>query len=166
MPESTLTKLTNVVIAICAVALTWRLVFGGGAETSRSVNRQEVPNWEEVVGAGHLVGERDAPIQFVVFEDFECPICGVFARESMPGIRARYPGQVAFTIRHYPLDYHRAANFAAIGGECAANQQWFAQYRAHLFANHAGRRSHTDHYCIYKQPAGCIGRQGKGGGKA
>jgi protein-disulfide isomerase len=33
------------------------------------------------------------------------------------------------------LDYHRAAYTAAVGAECAAAQEWFEEFRAHLFAN-------------------------------
>ena len=135
MAESTTTKVTNAIVACCAVLLTWHLVMGGGESSPESSRRLADSEWQGARGAGQLIGPAEAPVQFVIFEDFECAICGGFARSSVPGVVERYPDQVAFRFRHYPLPYHRAALPAAIGAECAAAQQWFARYRAHLFAN-------------------------------
>lgn len=134
MPESRLTHVTNVIIAVCAVALTGRLVFGWGTDPTTQVGTKvKVENWSDVLAGGHMEGRPEAVVQLVVFEDFECPICGEFARRSLPGVLAGHPEQVAATFRHYPLQYHRAAYSAAIGAECAADQGHFMKYRSHVF---------------------------------
>lgn len=82
----------------------------------------------------HILGSQapDAPITLVEFSDYQCPWCGVFAQETLPGLLDRYDGYVRFVYRDYPIfgpDSLRAAHAAA----CAAEQSAFQDYHFALF---------------------------------
>src|SRR5579859_5116035 len=49
-------------------------------------------------------GAVGAPVGLVVFSDFECPFCGVFARNTLPQIQKKYvtSGKLIVTFRHFP----------------------------------------------------------------
>ncbi len=50
----------------------------------------------------------DAPLDVVVFSDFECPSCGRFARFFEKKVAPLFDGRVRLTFKHYPID--RACN--------------------------------------------------------
>lgn len=74
------------------------------------------------------LGRRDAPVQIIAFEDFQCPFC----RESYPIVRRlmeRYKDRVHFIYRDFPVaSLHPLAQKAAEAGQCAweqgQNQFW------------------------------------------
>lgn len=89
--------------------------------------------------AGELVaphsprrGAAAAPIEVVVFSDFECPFC----RRVVPALarlEERFPGDVSFVWRHFPLAMHPRAAPAAEASQCAHAQGRFWQYHDALF---------------------------------
>jgi protein-disulfide isomerase len=75
-----------------------------------------------------LAGCRAAPIAVVEYADFECPACGVFARDVLPAIRKRYVDscKVLFAFRHLPVTAtHPFALDAAEAAACAAREDRF-----------------------------------------
>lgn len=102
------------------------------------VPQQEIP----VSGSDALLGKPDAPLQLVVFSDFECPYCAHFAATSRnwPEIVA---GKLSMVFKHYPLsnacnkyveeDTHPTACLAALGSISARKQQKFWEYHDLLF---------------------------------
>lgn len=86
----------------------------------------------EVSGSGH------AAVAMLMFSDFECPYCGVFARESLPAIRRDYveTGKVLLAFGHFPLEkLHPSALKAAMAAECAATDGKFWEMHDGLFRN-------------------------------
>ncbi len=70
-------------------------------------------------------GPADAPVDLVVFSDFQCPWCSRFAPD-LELVTERYPEQVRLTYRHFPLNsIHPQAQAAAEAAVCAAEQQQF-----------------------------------------
>ena len=91
-----------------------------------------------------LEGSPNARVALLVFSDFECPYCGVFARDVLPILRKEYveTGKVVLGFRHLPLEaIHPAAVPAAVAAECAGMQGKFWQMHDWLFAQQATLRS-------------------------
>jgi len=90
-----------------------------------------------VSAADHVLGESHAPVTIVEYGDFECPIC----KQTAPGLkllRERFPAQVRFAYRHFPLEaIHPHAMLAAEAAECAASQGKFWEMHDLLFENQA-----------------------------
>ena len=88
-----------------------------------------------VSAADHVRGPADAPVTVVEYGDYECPVCG----ESYPEVEAllaRYPDEVRFVFRHFPLTrVHPHARPAALVAEAAADHGRFWDMHRTLFAN-------------------------------
>ncbi len=87
----------------------------------------------------HSLGDEHAPITIVEYGDFECPSCRVAAPTPYL-LLERYPSQVRFIYRHFPLEEaHPHALLAAEASEAAAAQGKFwamhdvlFRYQTHL----------------------------------
>ncbi len=84
------------------------------------------------------VGARIAVVEFA---DFQCPYCGVYAREVYPRIVDRFvkTGQVVYVFRHFPLaSIHPLAFRASEAAECAQDQGQYWNMHDLLFSNQHG----------------------------
>lgn len=75
-------------------------------------------------------GAAKAPITIVEFSDFQCPYCSRGA-STMEQVVAKYPNDVKFVFKHFPLNFHPWALPAAVASECAANQKPEAFWTLH-----------------------------------
>ena len=112
--RGTLLDLATVTVAVCMVALTGMTVYRQfvAPPTSDPSGRQQpvlLDDWHDLAAVGHRAGPEDADVTVIVFSDFECPMCGLFARRTYPDFQARYPGRTALVYRHWPLSKHRFA---------------------------------------------------------
>jgi protein-disulfide isomerase len=80
--------------------------------------------------AGPIMGNPDAPVTIVEFSDFQCPYCSR-AANTVEQILAKYPNDVRFVYKHFPLGFHPWAKPAAIASECAAAQNDDAFWSLH-----------------------------------
>jgi protein-disulfide isomerase len=88
-------------------------------------------------------GAADAPMQLVVFSDFECPGCRAFAAR-LAKLVGGSKGKVSAVFKHYPVDpecnrnvkesHHPHACAAARAAEAARLQGKFAEFHDALFA--------------------------------
>lgn len=90
------------------------------------------------------LGEADAPLVIAEYADFQCPFCGVFAREVKPQIEAAYvaTGKVRFEWHDFAwmgAESEDAANAA----RCAADQGAFWPYHDRLYAERVAPNSGT-----------------------
>ena len=111
-----------------------------------------VQDWPRVRSGGHRVGPVTAPVEIVVFSDFECPFCGVFARTTWPRLEGQFGDTIAMIFRHWPLPGHRYAVPAAIAAECAGRQGRFREFHDAVFA--AQRELATTALATYASQAG------------
>jgi|GEM_PF-1259989 len=96
-----------------------------------------VPSTDTFVGE-NVLGSASAPVTVIDYSDFEDPVSGRFARETLPTIGVAYinTGQVRWVFRHFPVrSIHPLAQDAAEASECAADQNRFFAYRELLFNN-------------------------------
>jgi protein-disulfide isomerase len=83
----------------------------------------------------HTRGERGAPLELVMFGDFQCPFC-LGAQTVLRRVRERLDGRLLFAFRHLPIpERHPLAPLAAEASEAAAAQGKFWDYHDALYAN-------------------------------
>jgi protein-disulfide isomerase len=82
----------------------------------------------------HLRGERGAPLELVMFGDFQCPFC-LGAQSVLRRVRERLGERLLFCFRHLPIpERHPLAPLAAEASEAASAQGEFWEYHDALFA--------------------------------
>jgi len=102
----------------------------------------------------NAMGDPDAPVQIVVFSDYQCPVCQRFASETEPLIEENHvaTGEVYLVHRsmgNFMSDNARSGKNesidAAAAAYCAGDQGMFWQFKDTLFANWLGldRNSYT-----------------------
>lgn len=89
------------------------------------------------------LGDKDAPLEMVIFSDFECPACQIYAL-LVTEMKEKYP-QLSVVFKHYPLsrqcnsgvqsDMHPLSCDAAYAAEAARRQGKFWEYHDALFAS-------------------------------
>jgi len=79
------------------------------------------------VAADAVGAQPGAPVEVVLYSDFQCPFCGRFVQETFSDLRTAYVdvGKVQVAFRHVPLPIHDRAERAAEAAECAATQGKF-----------------------------------------
>jgi protein-disulfide isomerase len=91
----------------------------------------------EVEAKGPSRGPDDAPVTIIEFSDYQCPYCKR-AEPVIAQVLERYPSQVRFVYRHFPLDrIHPLARGAAEAAACADEQGRFWEFHGRLFASEA-----------------------------
>lgn len=88
------------------------------------------PPLEEI---DHLRGEPDAPLQLMMFGDFQCPFC-LGAQSVVRRVRDRLGDRLVFSFRHLPIpERHPLAPAAAEAAESASDHGRFWEYHDALF---------------------------------
>lgn len=91
----------------------------------------------------HVAGPFDAPLELVMYGDFQCPYC-VAAQSIVRRVRERLEGRLRFVFRHLPLtEVHPDAERAAEAAEAASAQGSFWEMHDALYAS-GGRLSDAD----------------------
>ncbi len=86
------------------------------------------------------LGDKDAPVMLIAFEDFECPFCERFSQQTLPSIIEQYvkSGKVRIVWKDFPLSIHSNAQRAHEAARCAWEQDKFWEYHDALFNNQNG----------------------------
>jgi protein-disulfide isomerase len=83
----------------------------------------------------HVRGDREAPLQLVMFGDFQCPFC-LGAQSILRRVCERLGDRLLFGFRHLPIpERHPLAPLAAEASEAAAAQGRFWEFHDALYAN-------------------------------
>ena len=117
-------------IAVVAALIWFNRPGGGGAVAGGDYELRE----RVAPADGRLLGDPDAPVRIIAFEDFSCSHCGTFTRETEPLLEEEYVNAGVASIEFWHLailgpDSERAAAAA----ECAADQNLFWPYHDILF---------------------------------
>jgi len=81
----------------------------------------------------HVDGPPDAPLELVMYGDFQCPYCSA-AQSIIRRVRDRLDGRLRFAFRHMALPVHPDAQNAAQAAEAAAAQGAFWPMHDELYA--------------------------------
>jgi protein-disulfide isomerase len=101
-----------------------------GMANSVAINKSI--NVRPISSADHLWGPIDAPVNLIVYDDFECPFCAQFF-ETVNRAKAEFGNSLVVAIRHFPLISHAEAINAAMASECAAEKNKFWEMYKALF---------------------------------
>lgn len=87
----------------------------------------------------HFMGDDNAPITIIEFSDFQCPYCGLFAKNTQQALIDQYvsTGKVRFGYSHFAFLGQESLD-AASASECAGDQNKFWEYHDALFASQNG----------------------------
>jgi protein-disulfide isomerase len=87
----------------------------------------------------YFLGKADAPVTLQMFGDFQCPVCGQFARTIEPAFFPQYidTGKVKFVWRDYAWIGDESF-VAAQAARCAGQQGHFWAFHDYLFAHQHG----------------------------
>jgi protein-disulfide isomerase len=80
------------------------------------------------------LGPKNAPVTIVEFADFQCPYSAQASR-TLKGLLLRYPNQVRWVFKHYPLRIHPGAPLAHEAALAAGEQGKFWEMHDLLFRN-------------------------------
>jgi len=79
-------------------------------------------------------GSPKAPINIVVFSDFQCPFCSTVG-PTLHQLLAQNPGKVKVHFKHFPLDFHKDAPLAHEAALAAGAQGRFWEMHDWIFSN-------------------------------
>jgi protein-disulfide isomerase len=79
-------------------------------------------------------GPKGAPLQVIIFSDFQCPFCSR-VEPTLTQMEKEYQGKVRFVWKNYPLPFHNNAEPAAEAAMAAHAQGKFWQMHDKLFQN-------------------------------
>ncbi len=131
----------GVIIIIGAVAVAGQAPTGGTAELKTPTHIPPID-----LADGRSIGKADAPVTLEEWSDFQCPACGVQARETVPQLMDSYVRDgtlrvvyrdAAFQGRKSSSSFDESVEPAA-AARCAAEQNKFWQYHDYLFWNQDG----------------------------
>ena len=87
----------------------------------------------------HLWGPISAPVNLIIYDDFECPFCAQFY-ETVNRAKAEFGTNLVVAVRNFPLISHDQAMAAAEAAECASAQgKYWEMYHKLYEDNKAGR---------------------------
>lgn len=87
-------------------------------------------------------GPEDAPVTIVEFSDFQCGYCGRFYEQTLPQILEKYPDEVRFVYRDFPIFGDDSVR-ASMAAECAADQEMFWEMHNRIFDIHKAESAPT-----------------------
>jgi len=85
---------------------------------------------EDAIKGLPVRGKPDAPVTIIEFSDFQCPYCARGAN-TVEQLLEKYPDDVKFVFKHFPLNFHPWAKPAAIASHCAGLQDADAFWTLH-----------------------------------
>ncbi len=103
----------------------------GSTHASQAQGDQDPPSELPANGSPSL-GPEDAPVEIVVFSDFECPHCARI-EPLLRQIHELWPKEVRVVVKDFPLPSHRSARLAAEAAAGAAAQGCYWPMRERLF---------------------------------
>jgi len=81
-----------------------------------------------------IIGNPDAPVTIVAFDDYQCPYCARL-EPTLKEVLAKHPKEVKLVIKNFPLNFHKYARKAAAFALAADRQGKFEEFHTKLFEN-------------------------------
>jgi protein-disulfide isomerase len=146
--QSPLLLITGVVGGIGVIVLAGLILLQGGSDPADATTALVSPLAPTPVALaeGRAVGKADSPVTLELWTDFQCPVCGQFAKAVEPALMTRYVTPGVLRIVHHDAAFQGAKSGASYdesveagaGARCAADQGRYWPYQDWTFANQAG----------------------------
>jgi protein-disulfide isomerase len=107
---------------------------GAQAQGAEKTPDQDTTVYKVSAGNGPSKGAKNAPLQVVIFSDFQCPFCKR-VEPQLSQLEKEYGSKVHMTWKNYPLPFHNNAEPAAEAAMAAGAQGKFWQMHDKLFEN-------------------------------
>ncbi|WP_160668527.1 DsbA family protein [Pseudarthrobacter sp. ATCC 49987] len=90
------------------------------------------------------IGSQDAPVILVEYADYRCPFCGLFSRDTLPPLVAKYVdrGDLRVEWRDLPV-FGAESSAAAVAGRAAGEQGRFWEFNKAVYTI-APERGHAE----------------------
>lgn len=85
------------------------------------------------IGDHPVVGAADAPVQFVIFGDFQCPFTKRFWQGAFPRVLEKYSEKIKVVYWPVPTAKHNYDRASAVAAYCANEQGKFWEYAKVVF---------------------------------
>ena len=148
--RSPLLLITGIVGGVGVIVLAALVLLQGGSGATGAATTAELISplalTPVALADQRSVGRAEAPVTLEVWTDFQCPICGRFAKTVEPALMTKYVTPGVLRIIHHDAAFQGAksqASFdesveAGAGARCAAGQGRYWPYQDWVFANQAG----------------------------
>lgn len=136
-----------IAILISAVVISGAILYNGKNHVGEQATVQKVeanvlagtePSAEiKATDTDPSLGNPSAPVTIVAFEDFECPFCKRFTKQTEPQLIQNEikNGKVRLVWKDFPLSIHSHTQKAHEAARCAWEQGKFWEYHDLLFNN-------------------------------
>lgn len=107
---------------------------------------------------GNVLGNPSAPVKVVEWGNYQCPFCGIFARETQDQLINDYvkTGKATFEFRNFAFNGQESYDSAA-AALCAKDQGKFWEYHDTLYLNQHGENQGAFTRDRLKQMAKTVG---------
>lgn len=116
----------------------------GALKSIEGIDAQAV---RAISDSDHILGDKNAPVQVVVYSDFQCQFCAKFA-DTIKQVEEEFKDKVVIAFRHFPLSFNALAMPAAIASECAGEQGKFWEMYEKLFADNRANNFSAEQFRI------------------
>lgn len=126
------------VVAVAITAFLFISVAGGGGDGSSAADYP-------LGYTPPTLGEADAPIEMVMWGDFQCPFCNRFVQSTFPELKERFldTGKLRFVWRNFENIGQPESHDAMVAAYCAGEQDSFWDYHDTLYENQRGENQGT-----------------------
>ncbi|MFC1656365.1 DsbA family protein [Patescibacteria group bacterium] len=124
---------TSTIIFVVVILVTAALLFFLFWKKSDSNSDNKSSNTDNIkTGENHSIGSKDASVTIVEFSEFQCPYCAQNVN-PVKQLLEKYPDDIKYVFRDFPLDFHPNAKPAAYAAEAAGKQDKYFEYHDMLF---------------------------------
>jgi protein-disulfide isomerase len=110
-------------------------------------NKPRRPRVKVDAGDSPWVGGKNAPVEIIVFTDYQCPFCGRFDA-TLEQVKKAYGDKVRIVYKNTPLPFHKEGPKAAEAALCAYDQgkSPFERYNIKLYEAAAQKKLSVSNY--------------------
>jgi protein-disulfide isomerase len=135
-----LISVAAIVIGFVVIAALIAVSGGLGSSGPDPVQAAEIPAPAQDLRVGRSLGDPEAPVKIEVYEDFQCPACGLYTERVEPLLIAGpvTDGTVFLTIMDFPFIGQESLDAAVAARAAEALDGRFWDYHGLLFHNQNG----------------------------
>ncbi len=143
-------KVTELESDLKAVAFILEKATGKTLDDAKKEMEEANKIWDIPDDESPVFGNSKNPkLTIVEFTEFQCPYCSRIA-PVMQELNKKYPNEIKFVYKHFPLSFHSNAKAAAASSIAAQKQGKFWEYR-YALAPHSRELSDSIYLAVAKE---------------